>query len=293
MALFDKKKPFSYDVIREGEDVLLSINLEDYPRAPSLEDDAIVMSKACDMLIEVKDATKIVFLQKRNYEYDYTQTALLREIAKLYSQLTKRKDISSYNTLLSDTSCAKWANAWYSEIQNIVSNLLRSDPLGAYVDIIRIARDERISMEKSADSTLVKCSQKYLKILDFIIALFEKTKLIALAKPYLAGHKVGNREIYRKFFTPAVRPDFMFAKLMATFPHDAKELETYTVGKDVDVTIFELPDTVQYLYHIMPPEFKLTEEKYEILDTARKIMVEHKPKRSEFVEPERMRQVFF
>tara|TARA_B100000315_G_scaffold258788_1_gene312147 strand:- start:995 stop:2542 length:1548 start_codon:yes stop_codon:yes gene_type:complete len=43
----------------------------------------------------------------------------------------------------------------------------------------------------------------------------------------------------------------------------------------------------------MPPEFKLSEEKYEILDNARKIMAEHKPKRSEFVEPERMRQVFF
>ncbi|MBI2208660.1 type II/IV secretion system ATPase subunit [Candidatus Woesearchaeota archaeon] len=293
MALFDDNKPFSYEVIREGEDVVLSVNLEGYPHVPSLEDDPVVMSKACDMLVEVKDATRIVFMQKRNYEYDYEQTILLREIAGLYSRLIRRKEISGYTAMLSDTSCAKWANSWYSTIQNIVSNLLRSDPLGAYVELVRTARDERISIDKSTDNSFAKCGMKYLELLEFILALFEKTRLIALAKPYLAGHKVGDRELYRRFFIPAVRPDFMFTKLMAAFPHDANELETYTIGEDTEVTVFELPDTVQYLYHITPPEFKLTEEKYEILDTARKVMMEHKPKRSEFVEPERMRQVFF
>jgi len=37
MALFDNKKPFSYDVIREGDDVILSVNLEDYPKIPSID----------------------------------------------------------------------------------------------------------------------------------------------------------------------------------------------------------------------------------------------------------------
>ena len=167
MALFDNKEPFSYDVIREGDDVMLSVNLEDYSRVPSLEDDPIVMSKTCDMLIEVKDATKIVFIQKRNYEYDYSQTELLREIAKLYTQLTKRKDIFSYAALLSDTSCARWVNTWYSVVQEIISNLMRSDPIGAHVELIRIARDERIKSEKSEDKAFLKCSEKYLSTIQF------------------------------------------------------------------------------------------------------------------------------
>ncbi len=293
MALFDNKKPFSYEVIREGDDVILSVNLEDYPHVPSLEDDPVAMSKACDMLIEVKDATKFVFFQKRNYEYDYSQTSLLREIAQLYRKLTKRKDIFSYTALLSDTTCTRWINAWYSDVQEIISNLLRSDPVGAYVELIRIARDERIKSEKSPDNEFIKCSNKYLGILDYIIKMLEKTRLISLTKPYLPGHKIGDREIYRRIFTATIRPDFMFAKIMATFPHDGEEIASYTVNEDIEVTIFEFPNTVQYLYHIIPPEFKLSEDKYEILDTARKIMAEHKPKRSEFVDPERMRQVFF
>ncbi|MFH0867806.1 MAG: type II/IV secretion system ATPase subunit [Candidatus Woesearchaeota archaeon] len=293
MALFNNKKPFSYEIIREGDDVIVSVNLEDYPHIPSLEDDPIVMTKACDMLIEVKDATKIIFIQKRNYEYDYTQTELLREIASLYRKLVKRKDLFSYTALLSDVSCTKWINNWYSAAQNIISNLLRSDPIGAYVEMTRIVRDERIKAERSLDKSFIKCSEKYVGILNYLIQMFEKTKLISLAKPYLAGHKVGDREIYRRFLTSVIRPDFMFTKLMAAFPHDAEEISSYTVGGDIEITIFKLPDTVQYLYHVMPPEFKLSEEKYEILDTARKIMAEHKPKRSEFVNPERMRQVFF
>lgn len=293
MALFDNKKPFSYDVIREGDDVILSVNLEDYTRVPSLEDDPIVMSKMCNMLIEVKDTTKIVLTQKRNYEYDYSQTSLIKEISVLYKKLTKRKDMFSYTALLSDTTCTRWINAWYSIIQEIISNLLRSDPIGAYVELIRIARDERIRVEKSLDNVFIKCSNKYIGILDYLISLFEKTRLISLAKPYLAGYKVGDREIYKRFFASVVTPDFIFTKLMATFPHNAEEIDSYTLDKDIEITIFRLPDTIQYLYHVMPPEFKLSEEKYEILDTARKIMSEHKPKRSEFVDPERMRQVFF
>src|SRR3989338_4174602 len=147
--------------------------------------------------------------------------------------------------------------------------------------------------EKSVDNNYITCSNKYADVLDYIIKMIEKTQLIALAKPYTAGHKVGDREIYRRIFAAIIRPDFMFTKIMATYPAEGEEIDSYTVGKDIEVTIFELPETVQYLYHIIPPEFKLSEEKYEILDTARKIMAEHKPKRTEFIDPERMRQVFY
>jgi archaeal flagellar protein FlaI len=294
MALFDKsKKPFSYDVIREGDDVILTINLEDYPHVPSLEDDPMVMAKTCDKLIEVKDTTKVVFIQKRNYEYDASQTEILKEISSLYKQLERRKEVFSYNALFSDSRCSMWVNTWYSDVQNILSNLLRSDPVGAYVELIRISRDQRIRLEKSVDNNFINCSTRYINSLDFIIKLLEKTKIIILAKPYLAGHKIGDREVYRRIFAAVIRPDFMFTKIMASYPVEGEELGSYTVDKNIEVAVFELPDTVQYLYHVIPPEFKLSEEKYEILDTARKIMAEHKPKRTEFIDPDRMRQVFY
>jgi len=292
MALFGpSKKPFSYEIVREGEETILMIDLEEYTRIPSLEDNPICMSKTCDLLIEAGTVTKIVFTQKRNYEYDYHQTSLIQEIARLYQQLTKRKDFFSYSGLLTDKACGRYINTWYATVQHIISNLLRSDPLGAYVELKRIAREERIKAKKSLDAIFIRCEEKYIKTLAHLISLLEKTKLITIAKPHLAGYKLGNREVYRRIFSASIRPDFMFTRLMATYPTEGEELDSYSVG-NTEVTIFQLPDTVQYLYHILPPEFKLSEEKYEILDTARKIMAEHKPTKQEFVQPERMREVF-
>src|SRR3989344_2757663 len=133
MALFpEKKEPFSYDIIREGEEIILRIDLDDYNGVPSIEDDPILMAKTCDRLIEVGNMTKIVFYQKRNYEYDFNQVVLLQEIAKLYKQLSKRREVMGYQTIAADNRCARYVNTWYATINNIISNLLRSDPITAY-----------------------------------------------------------------------------------------------------------------------------------------------------------------
>jgi len=294
MALFgETKKPFTYDILREGEEIILMIDLEQYPLIPSLEDDPVCMSRTVDILIEAGIVTKIVYAQKRNYEYDYNQTLLIQEIAKLYSQLTKRRDLFGYGNLLADPKCTRWAAHWYANIQNITADLLKRDPIGAYVELKRTVRDERIRIDRTVDQTYVKCAQKYIAVLQYLMSLMEKTKLIDAAKQYLSGYKLNERSVYRRIFTPDIRPDFMFTKLMATFPADGEEIDSYEIDNNTEVTIFELPDNVQYLYHLIPPEFKLSEEKYEILDTARKIMAEHKPTRQEFVDPERMRQVFY
>ena len=293
MALFPEKKgPFSYDIIREGEEVILRMDLDNYPKVPSLEDDPILMAKTCDKIIEAGEVTKIVYYQKRNYEYEYDQVALIKEIANLYRHLSKRKDIIGYQALANNNRCLRYANQWYAEVNNIISNLLRSDPVSAYVELRRLAREHRISIQGSSDENYVACAQVYINMIDRITGMLDKTKIISLLKNNLAGYKPGDREIYRQVFSPNIKPDFMFTKLMASFPSEGEELDSYSVG-DSEITIFQTPDTIQYLYHMNPPEFRLSEEDYEILDTARKVMAEHKPKKSEFVDPERMRQVFY
>ncbi|MBW2989198.1 type II/IV secretion system ATPase subunit [Candidatus Woesearchaeota archaeon] len=291
MPLF-KRKPFSYDIIREGEEIILQINCESYSRVPSLEADPITMSKTIDILNEVGVVTKIVYFQRRNIEYDYSQTSIIKEIGDLYKKLLKQKDRLSYASFVYDRSCTKCVDGWYSEMSNVVSNMLRSDPIGAYVELKRMSRDENIKLQKAADQRCRSCELKYISLINSIISLLEKTQLISLAKPYLAGYKIGSRALYSTIFKPVIKPDFLFTKLMSKFPEDGEELDSYMVGS-TEVTIFDVTDTIQHLYHINPAEFRLNEDQYEILDSARKIMTEHKPKRSEFVDPERMRSVFY
>jgi flagellar protein FlaI len=277
------------EVIREGEEITIRIDCEKCPFFPSIEDDPRVMSLAMDALAETGTATKIVLVQKRDYEYDYNQTAMLLEIAKLYRQLSKEKLSIG---LLSDPLSIRFIETKYTELQNIIHRSLKSDPLGAYVELVRIARRERTQLEQGAiPREGVPCIQNFLGLVETLVSRLDKTRLITLAKPALAGYTLGDREIYRRFFSPLVKPDFMYTKLQASYPPEGEEIGGYEVGES-DVTIFSVPETVQYLYHLSPPEFRLNEEKYELLDAARKIMAEHKPKRSEFVDPERMRQVF-
>lgn len=279
----------SYDLIREGEDVIVRVNCEECSFFPSIEDDPRAMEMIVNILAEAGTATKLVLAQKRDYEYDYAQTQMLLEIAKLVKQFSREKLSAG---LLSDPLCRRFVDAPYSEFQNIVHRYVKSDPLGAIVELERIARRERAQLQAGAIPREGQpCLRTFLGLAENVISRLESTKLVTLAKPFLAGLKLGDREPYRRILAPAVKPDFMFTKFLASYPTAGEEIDKYKVN-GADVTIFSLPGTVQYLYHLVPPEFKLSEEKYALLDAARKILAEHKPKRSEFVDPERMRQVF-
>ncbi|HZX44164.1 MAG TPA: ATPase, T2SS/T4P/T4SS family [Candidatus Nanoarchaeia archaeon] len=291
MPLFDKT-PFSYDILREGEEIILQINCETYTKMPSIEDDPLTMQKTVDILNEVGAITKIAFFQRRRIEYDFSQVNLLREIAVIYKKIIKQRETLGYNAFVYDPQCTKCVTGWYTEIRNLITDTLRSDPISTYVELRRIIRDETIKRDKATDPRCVRCEQKYIDLLSGISGMLENTQILAMAKPHLAGFKVGTRDLYRMIFKPLIKPDFLFTKLMSKFPEEGEELDSYMVN-ETEVTIFKVPDTIQYLYHISPPEFRLSEDQYEILDSARKIMTEHKPKRSEFVDPERMRSVFF
>lgn len=294
MPLFNtQKKDWEYELVQEGDENILYIYAENYSSIPSIEDDPLVMSKTVDILNQVNDITKIVFMQKRDYEYDFEQTTLLVEIAGVIRKLSKEPNLWNYATTSLQAPEIRKFNEMYARLQTVVYKKLKEDPLGEYVILKRELRTQKIMMPQAVSTNEMRVIQRYTNILDYILGLLEKTKLLHILKEKIPGHVSGDREIYRSIFTPTIRPDFMFTKLMADYPLDGEEVDSYLVDEDTEVTIFKFPNSVTTLYHIIPPEFKLTEEKYELLDTARKIMAEHKPREEEFIDPRKMRQVFF
>lgn len=274
------------NIIREGEEVVLRIDCELAGISPSIEDSPHTMSIVIDQLIENRDVTKIILFEKRDYEYDFPQTMLLIEIANLFTSIVHDKDILSYYSMGNQDQI-------YSEIKALLFQTLKNNPLGAYVELQRILRREKISKDNTSNPNIINLIDRYIRLINHALMKFEESKLITIAKPYLAGLDINDREPYRRIFRPNIKPDFMFTKLMSSYPEEGEELDNYLIADDTEVTIFKIPDSTQYIYHIMPPEFKLDEEKYEILDSARKIMSEHKPKEEEFINPERMRKVFY
>lgn len=278
-----------FEVVREAGESVLHVDCSTCSYCPSIEDNPLCMQKTIEQLAAAGTVTKIIFSQRKDYEYDYSLVEMLSEIASLFNNLADRQDLFSHFAVSGvDTSVY---HRMYVELQTIIFGLLKRDPVGAYVELKRLLRREKINLEKASgkDKEMVN---NYVRVLLFVIKEIEKTKLIQAAQHYLAGFKLGDRNVYREIFKPVIKPDFMYTKLMASYPADAEELASYTLGRDTEISIFKIPDSIQYLYHMMPPEFKLPEEKYLLLDVARNVMAEHKPTREEFTDPQRMREVF-
>ena len=283
MPFSSKSQPGSYEVEKQGEADILKIYCQNYPHLPSIEDNAIGMSVVMDKLIEVPSAQKIILVDRRNYEYNYEQTTMLMEMANLYKYLVKDKKIFSLGVS---------SDYFRVNLQSLIINTLKTDPIGVYVEIKRLIRDEKIKIESTELSSEMNLRTGYLEILTKLLGLFENTKMISLAKPYLAGYELGSRNVYKQIIKPSITPDFMFTRLMAQPPIHSEEIDAYSIGK-IEVNIFRLPEQIQYLYHVTPPEFKLSEDKYELIDIARNALSEHKPEKQEAIDPERMRQTFY
>ena len=289
MAISQKKlKPGEYEILEEGEEHVMRINFFGLSYPPSIEDNAMCMASVVDKLIESPNVNRLILSSDRNYQYDNEQTEMLREVANIYIFLTKQRKVLSLASLGIDTSVGRSGN--FSNVQYVVTNLLRTDPLGAYVELKRLIREQKILIEKSAGRMQ---DGVYLKTLEEILGLLGNTKMVSLAMPDLDGYVIGDRTLYPTLFRPVITPNFMHTRLMADPPINSDEIDSYLVGDEISVMIFDVEDDIKHRYHITPPEFNLSEDKLELLDLARSVLSEHEPIAEEFTNPEMMRETFF
>jgi archaeal flagellar protein FlaI len=292
--MVDEKKCFDYETYHEGENKILKVNLEKCSFPPSIEYSELCMSKVIDALLEVSGVTIISLSQLREYEYDYSQTNLLLELASLYKKLN-RDERFAYSSIVIDPQHERYIRGSYAKFQQIVSKHLKEDPLAAYVKLKRLEVQERVKLNNIIDQRHNLSQQKFLRTLQLVIEDIEQLKLIQMLMPHTKEYDLGHREIYNNIFHPTTRPDFMHTKLITEFPEGNLE-ESYDFKSEDDnceVNIFSFDDSIKTMFHLTPPEFRFTEEVYGLLDDAKRIMSEHKPTREEFVNPERMREVFF
>ncbi len=287
-------KLYAYEIIREAGQEVMYINYLGAPSIPDIADSPFTMARIIDYLIESPQISRIVLVQQRNYSYNLGQVTMLMEIAQLYNQLIKQEKILSPATLASG-KCSVFLPQRYETMQYLILNLLKQDPISCYVETKRILREEKIN-SRNLSREYETCEARYLRLLIKIMSLLEKTTLIRTVAPRLEGYKLGERNLYEEIFRPDAIPNFTFTRLMATIPEDAEIVDEYEIGSLHDkstVTIIKLPYKSRYLYHLTPPEFVLSEEHQGLINLARNVLLEHKPRAEEFTDPARIRQVFF
>ncbi len=294
MMVLTDKKCFEYETFHEGENKILKVSLEKCTFPPSIEYSELCMAKIIDALLEVTGVTIITLSQLREYEYDYPQVKLLLELALLYKKINKDERYA-YSALVTDPLHERYIRGSYAEFQRIISKRLKEDPFAAFVELKRLERREKTKLNNLIDQRHATSQQKFVQIMVDVIHTIEQLTIIKFLMPHTKDYKLGERTIYGIVLHPTTKPDFMYTKLVIAYP-EGNLKESYNFGSDSDkceVNIFDFNDNIKTLYHLTPPEFKYDEEVYELLDDAKRIMSEHKPTREEFVDPERMREVFF
>jgi len=267
----------------------LRINAMNWAIPPSIEDSGATMAVVIDMLREVGDVNRIIIAEVRENEYDFEQTMMLREISYVYDKILNEDKLLSVKNLV-EPECDVHIPKRLGELQFLILEVLRKDPIGAYVRVNMIINSEKKTIQSNvSDKT---CHYHYLmNSLEPIRYILENTGLIQAVLPKLSKFKIGDRSIYREIFSPVIRPNFMLTRYMAIPPSEGKVVNKYYI-RDILVEIFQIPGKARYLYHVTPPEFALSEDKYTILDSARRYLGEHRPTEEEFTESEKSRQTF-
>ncbi|HLD83993.1 MAG TPA: ATPase, T2SS/T4P/T4SS family [archaeon] len=251
---------------------------------PSIEDYDVVMSVAIDKLLEIKRLVRIVFVERREHEYDFNESRMLLEIANAIEKIIRDRIITIRNMVNPD--CEYESQERYDFLTKTFSQI-KYDPIEAYKWLVRETRHANMAIEKEQDETKRKCAEHYLSAaLVPMSAALESCRMIQLVRNRLHEHR--NRSLYRQIFHPSIRPNFMYTRYVATPPANAELLERYSLG-ETDIQIYNIPGKVRRLYHFIPPEFKLEENEYAILDKARQYIGRHEPRDIELTEPETVR----
>ncbi|MBD3155800.1 MAG: hypothetical protein GF368_04040 [Candidatus Aenigmarchaeota archaeon] len=274
----------NYEVI-EG---ILKVNCKGCVFGSSIEDFDVCMATTIDKLRNVKKIDRIILSERREHEYDYEQTKLLLEVADLYNKLLSEDRVLDNPILM---RLQKTIPGIRQELEIVIKEMLRRDPIAAFVKIKRLIRRYKTKYSRSKGSTR-NDYKEYLIFLGRIKKSIGSLRLIQLVKNDIHGYRLGDRSLYRKIFSPLIRPVFMLTRYVSVPPKGSRLIDRYKVPGDIRVEIFRVPGKVRYFYHITPPEFKLSDRKYFLIDTARKILAEQKPSQTEFVDPQRAREVF-
>jgi flagellar protein FlaI len=108
--------------------------------------------------------------------------------------------------------------------------------------------------------------------------------------------EIGRRLSYRES-RPYVRPCFSSSRILMEPPEGSVFLRSYEVGSDglvprLHVTLYELAESLEKLYFIVPWEYAMDEDDIALLSEARQRLLAKRPETMEFMDAANMRPLF-
>ena len=262
---------------------VLRIDCSKWVISPRVEDSAAALAVVIDLLLKEKGIKKIILVEKRENEYSEENVKLLYSIAETYERIISKERLLNLERI---KGCENFLQKEFKSVEFLILEGWRKDPVYTFLKL------KSLQKKLSLIGRNKKCVKLFLeKILNPIIFLIENSEFIRVAKQYLNIYKPGEREIYRKIFSPLIRPAFILTKFILYPPKNAVLIDKYEVlGNKVE--ILKIPGKIRYLYHLTPKEFFLTENEISLIETAKQRLGAEIPREIDFSDPEKAREMF-
>ena len=261
----------------------LIIDIKDWKGLPTIEDDKELMKVCIEQIIGNKNILEILIAGLRELEYPYEGVKLLREIAMCYEEIVEKKLLSPTYKEIKEIEKIK---DLLDEISSICEEI-KSDIIAAYKKL-KLLRPKVLALyNKTKDEIYLLFIQNHI---DPILKILEKCFFVEISKE--KSIKIGDRNIYREFLIPIIRPVFLDTKFYILPPTNSLRISKYRV-QDFEVEIFRVPNKVRPIYMIYAPEFFLSSDEIKILERVRAILAEHKVSEEELRDFEKSREAFY
>jgi len=209
MMFKDGAALYSYEVARESGENVMYVNYLGAEIVPSVADFAEVMGRTIDVLREESNVARIVFVQQRNYSYDFASVKMLTGVAGLVTFLTKQERIVSPERL---SVLGEDYEEAYVFLNRIVNELLSIDPILAYRELrgkLFRLKAKKVEGQQRAE---------YVRLLEKILGWFDDLELVRNLKGFFDSYQSGDRAIYTEVFRADIMPNFTFTRMVAKIP---------------------------------------------------------------------------
>jgi type IV secretory pathway ATPase VirB11/archaellum biosynthesis ATPase len=268
-------------VVTKGGKKYLVIDCRGSPYGPSIADYPRRMAQVIQHLM-TSEVDRIVLAEVYEQVYDDQQTRMLKEIADLVRTFKSRGVWAP--SLIGGNACSKFLPKRKGVMIDIASNLLRTDPIRAYIKCLEAIKTEQAKL-KVMPAQYRDCTQIYLETLKFVQASMESTQLIQKLKQYIRELKKipPGRGFYRSVFEAQIKPSFIGSRLTFELPEQVELLDQYMVG-NTRISIYKHPEKIEGLYHVDPPEYNLSPEHYFLMSKTKEIVSGYHPEGLEFTD---------
>jgi len=196
-----------------------------------------------NILKEVKAPEKLIISEVRDREYDFPQLKLLLELIDAQKKILEEEKLLSIEKF-GPSECEAFFPGRLAELNFIINEVLRKDPIRAYFIISRKIKRNKSQLKRS-NSCIQKMRNFYLaNVLEPMEKILSRCSMISVAKPFLPTYKLGDRKIYRELFYPTIRPPFMLSSFKLIPPRNGELIERYKVG-EISVEIYRVPGGIR------------------------------------------------